>query len=126
MKKLMTAVFTFILALSMSAFAQGSGTGAAADKSDKKIQKAEKKEAKASEEGKDMRLTGWVRSENGKTIFSNDKDKQNWDISNPDAVKGHEGHHVHVKAKLDESNHSMTVDKVSMMRSSKQAKNMNK
>ena len=53
--------------------------------------------------------------------FVNDKDKQSWDISNPDAVKGHEGHHVKVSAKLDEANHSITVDKLSMMKKSKQA-----
>jgi pentapeptide MXKDX repeat protein len=32
-------------------------------------------------------------SDDGKTFVS-DKDSKNWSISNPDAVKGHEGHHV--------------------------------
>jgi hypothetical protein len=54
----------------------------------------------------------------------NDKDKQSWDISNQDAVKGHEGHHVKVSAKLDESNHSITVDKLTMMKKSKQSDEM--
>ncbi len=90
-------------------------------KQDKKIDKAEKKEAKAAEKGKDMKLTGWVKEESGKTVFVNDKDKKSWDIANPDAVKGHEGHHVKVSAKLDETNHSVTIDKLTMMRASKQS-----
>ena len=101
--------------------AQDSTSRSTTTKSDKKVAKAEKKEAKAAEKGKDMRLTGWVKEEGGKDVFVNDKDKQSWDISNQDAVKGHEGHHVKVKAKLDETNHSMTVDKLTMMKKSKQS-----
>ena len=92
-----------------------------AAKQDKKVAKAEKKEAKAAEKGKDMSLTGWVKDDNGKAVFVNDKDKQSWAIANPDAVKGHEGHHVKVKAKLDEANHSVTIDKLTMMRAAKQS-----
>jgi len=57
----------------------------------------------------------------GVRVFVNDKDKKSWDIANPDAVKGHEGHHVKVSAKLDEANHSVTIDKLTMMRASKQS-----
>jgi pentapeptide MXKDX repeat protein len=32
-------------------------------------------------------------SDDGK-MFVSDKDSKNWTIVNPDAVKGHEGHHV--------------------------------
>ena len=32
-------------------------------------------------------------SDDGKT-FTSDKDNKTWTIQNPDAVKGHEGHHV--------------------------------
>lgn len=88
---------------------------------DKKVDKAEKKEAKAAEKGKTMSLTGWVKDEGGKTVFVNDKDKQSWNIENMDAVKGHEGHHVKVKAKLNESDHSLNVEKLTMMRKAKQS-----
>jgi hypothetical protein len=81
----------------------------------------EKKEVAAAEKGKSMTLTGWVKDEGGKTVFENDKDKQSWDIANADTVKGHEGHHVKVKAKLDEANHSVTVDKLTMLRKGKQS-----
>jgi len=86
----------------------------------KKVEKAEKKEAKVAEKGKSMSLTGWVKDQDGKTAFVNDKATQSWDISNTDAVKGHEGHHVKVKAKLNEADHSVNVEKVTMLRKGKQ------
>ena len=118
MKKIYVAVFTFVLGFALLGFAQDTSSGTSTS-TDKKVAKAEKKEAKAAAKGKAMRLTGWVKEEGGKDVFVNDKDKQTWDISNQDAVKGHEGHHVKVKAKLDESNHSITVDKLTMMKKSK-------
>ncbi len=120
MKRLLTIAFAFLVTCSITVFAQSTSDAAQTDnqaaKTDKKVDKAEKKEAKAAAKGKDMSLTGWVKSEGGKTTFVNDKDKQSWDISNPDAVKGHEGHHVSIKAKLNEADHSLTVDKLKMMR----------
>jgi hypothetical protein len=124
MKRLLTLLFAFVLSAALSLAAQEPANQDQSSGNTKKVQKAEKKEAKAAQKGKDMSLTGWVRDQGGKTIFENDKDKQAWDISNPDAVKGHEGHHVKVKAKLDESNHSLTVDKLTMMRKAKQSGEM--
>lgn len=98
-----------------------SGNAGKQDKQDKKVAKAEKKEAKAAEKDKAMSLTGWIKTENGKPVFVNDKDKASWNISNPDAVQGHDGHHVKVKAKLNESDHSVNIEKVTMLRKSKQA-----
>ncbi len=125
MKRLLTIAFAFLVTCSISAFARTTSSAAQYDnqaaKTDKKVEKAEKKEAKAAAKGKDMKLTGWVKTEGGKTTFVNDKDKQSWDISNPDAVKGHDGHHVAVKAKLNEANHSLAVDNLKMMRKGKQS-----
>src|SRR3954451_13900428 len=118
MKKIYAAIFACLLGMSLLGFAQD--TSSQSTSSDKKVAKAEKKEAKAAQKGKDMRLTGWVKEEGGKDVFVNDKDKQSWDITNQDAVKGHEGHHVKVKAKLDEANHSLNVDKLTMMKAKKQ------
>jgi hypothetical protein len=117
MKRLLTLLFAFLITASLSLVAQEPASG---DK-DKKVEKAEKKEAKAAEKGKSMSLTGWVKEQDGKTTFVNDKDKQTWNIANPDAVKGHEGHHVQIKAKLNETDHSVNVEKLSMLRKSKQA-----
>jgi len=51
-------------------------------------------------------------AQDGKWAFVNDKDGSVWNITNPEAVKGHEGHHVtlsgHANAK-DSSFHVMSV-----------------
>jgi len=131
MKRLWVVMCAFVLAMAMSAFAQQAGSASDHDSmnsnsqndqttSDKKVAKAEKKEEKAAAKGKSMRLTGWVKTEGDKVTFVNDKDKQSWDVSNADMVKGHDGHHVKVKAKLDETSHSMTIQDVKMLRKSKQ------
>jgi hypothetical protein len=119
MKRIFTLLFALLVSASLSLAAQEPASKEQTA-TDKKVQKAEKKEASAAEKGKSMSLTGWVKDQEGKTVFINDKDKQAWDIANMDAVKGHEGHHVKVKAKLDEANHSMTVEKLSMMSKHKQ------
>lgn len=118
MKRLVTLLFAFVMTASLSMLAQepAANPGGA----DKKTAKAEKKEAKAAEKGKSMSLTGWVKEQDGKTVFINDKDKQSWNIENTDAVKGHEGHHVKVTAKLNEADHSVNVQKLSMLSKSKQ------
>ncbi|HEY1939193.1 MAG TPA: hypothetical protein VGJ33_14770 [Candidatus Angelobacter sp.] len=111
MKRVLTLLFAFLMAASISLVAQDT---------DKKADKAEKKEAKAAAKDKSMTLTGWVKDQDGKTMFVNDKDKQAWNISNMDAVKGHEGHHVKIRGKLNESDHSVNVEKVTMLRKGKQ------
>lgn len=83
--------------------------------------KAEKKEAKAAEKGKAMHLTGWVKTEGGKTVFVNDKDKETWNVSNPDVLTQHEGKHVSVKAKINETDKSLTIESVKEMKKAKQA-----
>jgi hypothetical protein len=118
MKRLLILLFAFVITASLSMLAQepAANPGGA----DKKTAKAEKKEPKAAEKGKTMSLTGWVKDQDGKTVFINDKDKQAWNIENMDAVKGHEGHHVKVRAKLNEADHSLNVEKLSMLRKGKQ------
>ena len=81
MKKLM--IFSFVLALLMSA-------AAVAQDSMKQDTTKSDSSMKASS------VTGKI-SDDGKT-FVNDVDGKSWTISNPDAVKGHEGHHVTLKA----------------------------
>jgi hypothetical protein len=119
MKRITTFLFAFLITAALTLAAQEPATK---DQTapDKNVQKAEKKEANAAEKGKTMSLTGWVKEQDGKTVFINDKDKQAWNISNLDAVKGHEGHHVKIKAKLNESDHSVDVEKLTMMSKAKQ------
>ena len=98
MKKLMTAVFAFVLMCSMSAFAKDS------------TKKAEKAPA-----AKTMKLKGIVSDAKcgatikegcaqkcadagEKLVFVNDADQKVWAVNNQDALKGHAGHHIQVKA----------------------------
>jgi hypothetical protein len=119
---LSTPVFSHFLTQDFQTGGSGGSCGKSA--SHEKVAKAEKKEAKAAEKGKSMSLTGWLKEDNGNTVFENDKDKQAWNVANPDSVKGHEGHHVKITAKLNETDHSLNVEKLSMMRKSKQSAEM--
>jgi hypothetical protein len=51
---------------------------------------------KADASKKAVQVTGKI-SDDGK-MFVSDKDSKSWTITNPDAVKGHEGHHVTLTA----------------------------
>ena len=84
MKKLM--IFSFALALLMSAAALGQDT-------------MKPDTMKSGTSMKTTSVTGKI-SDDGKT-FVNDKDSKSWTIDNAGAVKGHEGHHVILKAHLD-------------------------
>jgi hypothetical protein len=81
MKKMMLAILTLGLLTSLSLLAQDT-TKQDTMKSDTSM--------------KATTITGKI-SDDGKTFVS-DKDGKSWTISNPDAVKGHEGHHVALKA----------------------------
>ena len=81
MKKLMTIVFALSLLTAFSLVAQDT-TKQDTMKSDTSMKAAS--------------IMGKI-SDDGKTFVS-DKDGKSWTISNPDAVKGHEGHHVALKA----------------------------
>jgi hypothetical protein len=61
---------------------------------------------------KAMSLTGKI-SDDGKT-FTSDKDGKSWTIANPDAVKGHEGHHVMLKASVDAAKGEVEVKSLKM------------
>ena len=51
---------------------------------------------KSDSSAKAVKVTGKI-SDDGK-MFVSEKDGKSWTISNPDAVKGHEGHHVTLTA----------------------------
>jgi len=52
-------------------------------------------------------------SDDGKSFVS-DKDGKSWTISNPDAVKGHEGHHVTLKAHVSADTNEVEVVSLKM------------
>ena len=57
-------------------------------------------------------------SEDGKSIVS-DTDGKSWTIANPDAVKGHEGHHVQLMGSADASSGQIQVTSVKMLKGEK-------
>jgi|SRR5580700_2346724 hypothetical protein len=59
-------------------------------------------------------VTGKI-SDDGKSFVS-DKDGKTWTISNPDAVKGHEGHHVTLKAQADADKGTVRVQSLKMVK----------
>jgi hypothetical protein len=54
---------------------------------------------KAEDSKNEVQVPGTI-SETGKTFVS-ERDGKSWTIINPDAVKGHEGHHVILTANFD-------------------------
>ena len=102
MKKLMSISFVLALAVSLLALAQET-TKPGAMKPE--TTKAEKASAKA------VSLFGKV-SADGTTFV--DKDNKSWTVSNPDALKGHEGHEVTLKAHTDAAKNEIHVVSVKM------------
>ena len=104
MKKLMIILFAFGLLTSLSLAAQDT---------------MKQDNMKASTTTKAASLTGKI-SDDRKTFVS-DKYGKSWSINNPDAVKGHEGHHVTLKAHV--SADAGTVDVVSLKMAGDNMKN---
>ena len=97
MKKLMTMVFALGLLTSMSLIAQDT---------------MKQDNMKAGDSAKAASVTGKI-SDDGKTFVS-DKDGKSWTISNPDSVKGHEGHHVTLKAHVSADKNEVEVVSLKM------------
>jgi|SRR5580692_1442646 hypothetical protein len=96
MKKLMAILFALTLLTSLSLFAQDTTT----------------QDSTKSDTSKASHITGKI-SDDGKTFVS-DKDGKSWTISNPDAVKGHEGHHVTLKANVSADGSAVNVVSLKM------------
>lgn len=50
-----------------------------------------------------------------KMAFVSDADKSVWGVDNPEALAGHEGHHVTIQAHVDKEKKSVHVESVAMM-----------
>jgi len=61
-------------------------------------------------------LKGTIKADGDKYTFVNDKDNKSWDIMNPEAVKGHEGHHVQLSAHVYADKNAIHVMSVKMMK----------
>ena len=105
MKKLMAILFSFTLLTALGVVAQDTA--------------APQDSMKADPSTKAAHITGKI-SDDGKTFVS-DKDGKSYTINNPDTVKGHEGHHVTLKAHV--SADSTAVDVVSLKMAGNAMKN---
>jgi hypothetical protein len=101
MKKLMLILSVFALLASVSALAQE-----ATKPSDMK-----QDNAKADKMGKAVSVSGKIGAD-GTTFV--DKDGKTWTIANPEAVKGHEGHEVTLKAHEDAAKKEVHVVSLKM------------
>jgi hypothetical protein len=63
-----------------------------------------------------MNVPGKI-SQDGETFVS-DADGKTWTIANPEAIKGHEGHHVVLQAKIDVGKNEVRVLAVKMLKES--------
>jgi hypothetical protein len=68
---------------------------------------------------KAVALSGKV-SDDGKTFVS-DKDAKSWTVSNPEALKGHEGYEVMLKAHVDTAKTEIHIVSVKMGKGEKKA-----
>jgi hypothetical protein len=107
MKKLFVLTLALFTVLTLGALAQDQTT-APTKKSKKSSTAASETTTKAST----AKLTGTI-GQDGKS-FTNDADQSSWTISNPDKVKGHEGHHVIVRGKTDDAAKSIDITSVTM------------
>jgi hypothetical protein len=103
MKKLFVCVLGLAVVLSISAFAQDASQG---------MGKSDSKEAAAPLKS----LKGTIKADGDKYTFVNDKDKKSWDVMNPETLKGHEGHHVELKAHVYADKDQIHVMEVKMLK----------
>jgi hypothetical protein len=103
MKKVMICVLAMTFAMGLTAFALQNETMSPAQ--DQMAPKAPL-----------MTLKGTIKAEGDKYSFVNDKDGKSWDVMNPEALKGHEGHHVQLSAHVYADKNAIHVMSVKMLK----------
>src|SRR6267154_4210887 len=101
MKTLFMVTLALAVILSMTAFAQYS--------SKEPAQKDQAAQALLKS------IDGTVKVDGDKITFVADKDQKSWTVENPEALKGHEGHHVQLKAHVYADTNSIHVMSVKML-----------
>ena len=107
MKKLMTLLMAMCMACSTVALAQDTMKGCDMGKASMAKPPL-------------MTLKGTVKADGDKITFVNDADQKSWDVMNPEAVKGHEGHHVQLSAHVYADKNSIHVMKVKILKPMKE------
>jgi hypothetical protein len=102
MKKLILISFALALVTSLLTLAQETSKSGEMKQDTMKAEKAS---------GKAVSLSGKI-GEDGKTFV--DKDNKTWTVTNPEALKGHEGHEVTLRAHVDAAKNEIHVVSVKM------------
>ena len=105
MKKLLMLIVAVCFAFSTAALAQDMGKSCDMGKTKDKMAAAAPLKT----------LKGTVKGEGDKVTFVSDADQKSWDVKNPEALKGHEGHHVQLKAHVYADTNSIHVMSVKML-----------
>lgn len=117
MKKSLWIILAFSLVLGLAGMSFAAGSGKSAKTSASKA--------------KSETMTGWVSDEKcgakvnadcakkciesgQKVVFVNEKDKSVWNVTNPDPLKEHAGHHISVSAQVNDKDKTITVDPASI------------
>ena len=61
-------------------------------------------------------IKGTVKFDGDKATFVADKNQKSWDVMNPEALKGHDGHHVELSAHVYADKGAIHVMSVKMMK----------
>ena len=104
MKKLFIPILAVCLMCSLTAFAQDAPKSCDM--------------GKATSAAPLMTLKGTVKAEGDKLTFVSDADQKSWEVMNPEALKGHEGHHVQVSAHVYNDKNSIHMMSVKMLKAS--------
>ena len=100
MRKVLIVAFAIVALAGVNAWTQDAGSS----QTDQKMSSAK---------AKLMSISGTV-SDDGKSLTA-DKGQKSWTVQNPEALKGHEGHHVSVRAHVYADKGEIHVMSVKMM-----------
>jgi hypothetical protein len=99
MKKLFVCMLAVTIVFSIAALAQDSSQGSKSGQASAAPLK---------------NIDGTIKFEGDKAAFVSDADQKSWTIVNPEAVKGHDGHHVQVSAHVYADKNAIHVMSVTM------------
>jgi pentapeptide MXKDX repeat protein len=123
MKRMMVWAFALALMLSLGAiaFAQENTSGGSTSNdnmsSDQKSDMSKDTDKKDTDKKPPLKwVKGTIQTADGKTWLVADKDQKKWEIVNPEAVEGHDGHHVKVQAHIYADKDQIHVMKVEMVK----------
>ncbi|HZR33505.1 MAG TPA: hypothetical protein VFA76_16800 [Terriglobales bacterium] len=110
MKKLMSSLFAVVLSLSIAAWGYQSSQSDQSQQGGQGQQSGQAQQSDQSQQGgqnSQQSMSGQV-SDNGKT-FTDSHDKKTYKVSNPDALKGHEGQEVGLIVHVDPDTNTIHI-----------------